>query len=261
MLKGKAIGKRKNLSNFRLSTQVLQQGNQHYILKTANGNQIQLTHSQLQQHILQQQQQQQQSNPQQSSSSASSSSVSMMNRSVTPNTGGIPTVSFGLGTSQYKSASPGPNVNIVHLPGNLQNQTQQSQPIAQQQSNQQTQQFQIAPGTFLQIPGGPQNLANTGIVQGQQTILTGQQGALMNSQNTVIQNPNVVNVNVATHQAVLCNSPAQQQLQQQQQQRMTGIQTTPQNPFNIQGNVKLDRFSGMYYYALTHSLIHNFETV
>lgn len=116
--------------------------------------------------------------------------------------------------SQLKSASPAPNVNILHLP--QVQQVQQAQP-----------QLQLAP-TVLQIPGaGGQQVVNANLIQGlssqqQGTLVNTQQGTLVNTQNTVIQNPNVVNLNVA-HQMPL---------------GVQSVQTAaPQAPFNIQGTL------------------------
>ncbi|KAL4224641.1 hypothetical protein ACF0H5_015338 [Mactra antiquata] len=233
-----------------LTTQLVQQsnqGNQQFILRTSSGNQIQLNRQalQLQQQLLQQQQQQHvASSPSfhqilSQHSVMPSNSSTIMNRSLTPNAEGLSYSGTAVTqTVTQLRTSPAPNVNLVHLPPNIQ---QQQQPPTQQQqlNQQQTHQFQIAPGTILQIPaagasGSSPNLVSTTLFQGQQALLgNNQQGTLVNAQNTVIQNPNVVNVNVAA-QHVLCNNPAQQQ---RTNLGLTNIQTASPSPFNIQGTL------------------------
>ena len=145
----------------------------------------------------------------------------LQNRSLTPGSSVALPASFVTAAanqtiSQLKSASPAPNVNILHLPQ-----------VHQVQQAQQPQ-IQLAP-TVLQIPGaGGQQIVNANLLQGlsnqqqQGTLVNTQQGTLVNTQNTVIQNPNVVNLNVA-HQLPL---------------GVQNVQTAaPQAPFNIQGTL------------------------
>lgn len=208
-----------------ITTQILQQGNQQFIVRTPTGGRIQLNRQQQQQvqQVLQQQQQQGASFHQiLAPVNSASQSAMIMSQSATQNSVGGLTFSGSGGavthTVSQMRASPAPNINLVHLP----------QTAQQQQHTSQQQQFQLAPGTILQIPtasGASQNLSTT-LIQGQHAFL-GQQGTLVNAQNTVIQNPNVVNVNVAA-QHVLCSNPAQQQ--------RTSLGLT-QSPFNIQGTL------------------------
>ena len=195
-----------------MPAQIFQQGNQQFILKTAGG-QLQLTTQaqlQFQQPVLQSgihassnQFQQAMAHSQSNRQSPALAASPLQNRSMTPNSGGLPVTFVATPSSQtvtqLKSASPSPNVNILHLPQGLQ---------------QPQQQLQLTPGTVLQIPGAGagQNLVNANLIQG---LSTQQQGTLVNTQNTVIQNPNVVNLNVP----------------------IGGIQTAPQAPFNIQGTL------------------------
>lgn len=206
--------------SYSVTAQLLQQGNQQFILKTAGG-QLHLTSQaqlQFQQPVMQSGVHSSSSQFQQPMAQTHSNrqspalAASPLNRSMTPSSVALP-VSFvttpsSQTISHLKSASPAPNVNILHLP-----QVQQAQP-----------QLQLAPGTVLQIPGagGGQHVVNANLLQGlssqQQAALVNQQGTLVNTQNTVIQNPNVVNLNVAHHMPL-------------------GVQTAPQAPFNIQGTL------------------------
>ncbi|KAK3580921.1 hypothetical protein CHS0354_008211 [Potamilus streckersoni] len=228
-------------------TQLVQQGNQQFLIKT--GGQIQLATQQqlqIQQQILQQQQQARiiTSPVFQHPSGASPMPPS---QSRTPNQSPVPSVSpminksqstsqavgFSVAytmpasshaVSQFKSStSPAPNVNILHLP-------QQHFQLASQGS---TGPFQ---GTVLQMAGGgsAQNIMNPGLLPGQALLNTGQ--SLVNTQNTVIQNPNIVHVNVAP---VLCSNSTQQ-LHSTQRTNVGSIQTLPGSipaPFNIQGTL------------------------
>ncbi|XP_052798996.1 uncharacterized protein LOC128230613 isoform X2 [Mya arenaria] len=213
-----------------LSSQILQPG--ALIVKTASGQQIQVnrqTQLQLQAQLLQQQQQQQQQ------MSTGFNQPTMLGRSVTPNSAsGSMGLTFAANNvsqtiSQLKSASPAPNMNILQLPAQVHNQ--------QQQQPQQHQQFQIAPGTILQIPSsqtlGGASQSISGLVQGGALIGTPQQQTnLVNNQNSVIQNPNIVNVNFNQPQMLL-NS----QTQQRSNLNITNIQTPTHSPFNIQGTL------------------------
>ena len=201
---------------YSIPTQILQQGNQQFILKTAGG-QLQLTTQaslQFQQPLLQSgihassnQYQSAMAHSQSNRQSPALAASPLQNRSMTPNSVGLPvtfvTTPSSQTVTQLKSASPAPNVNILHLPQGIQ---------------QPQQQLQLTPGTVLQIPGAGagQNLVNANLIQG---LSTQQQGTLVNTQNTVIQNPNVVNLNVAHHVPI------------------GGIQAAPQAPFNIQGTL------------------------
>ena len=221
-----------------MTTQIVQQGNQHFLVRTPSGNQIAVNRqAQFQQQVIQ---------PQQNivtnssfsqilaqQSPAQSQTAAVMSRSLTPNSTGLSYGGTAISHSQTMTqmrSSPAPNVNLVHLPPNVQ--TQQ-----QAQAQQPQQQFQIAPGTILQIPtgaaGAGQNLVNTTLLQQGQQALIGntQQGTLVNAQNTVIQNPNVVNVNVAAPH-LLCSNPGQQQ---RANLGLSNIQTAAPSPFNIQG--------------------------
>ncbi|WAR01839.1 BICRL-like protein [Mya arenaria] len=203
------------------------------IVKTASGQQIQVnrqTQLQLQAQLLQQQQQQQQQ------MSTGFNQPTMLGRSVTPNSAsGSMGLTFAANNvsqtiSQLKSASPAPNMNILQLPAQVHNQ--------QQQQPQQHQQFQIAPGTILQIPSsqtlGGASQSISGLVQGGALIGTPQQQTnLVNNQNSVIQNPNIVNVNFNQPQMLL-NS----QTQQRSNLNITNIQTPTHSPFNIQGGLQ-----------------------
>lgn len=248
-----------------VTTQIVQQGNQQFIVRTPSGGQLQLNRqAQFQQQVLQPQQNivtnssfsqilaQQNAAPSQASA--------VMHRSLTPNSAGLTYGGSAAIVSQSNTqtrSSPAPNVNLVHLPPNVQLQQQHQQHTAQQQ-----QQFQIAPGTILQIPtansGSGQNIVNTTLLQqGQQALLGNtQQGTLVNAQNTVIQNPNVVNVNVAA-QHVLCSNSSQQQ---RTNLGLTSLQTATPSPFNIQGNciiiiaVSKPGFSGVHRYRLAFYL-------
>lgn len=207
---------------------MLNQGGDHVILKTASGQQIQVTrqmHLQLQQQLLQQQQQQQQL---QSSGFSSQQPVALLGRSVTPNSGvtlsftNTPSISQTL--SQLKSTSPAPNMSILQLPGSMQqHQTQMQGPQQiqmqgpQQIQMQGPQQIQLSNGTILQLPFAG---AQSGLVQGQ-TVLGNQQGTMVNA------NPNIVNVNMGPQQMI--------QTQQRSNFQLANFQSAPQPPFNIQG--------------------------
>lgn len=183
-------------------------GTQQLIFKTSSGQQIQLNR-QAQLQLLQQQRISGNTTLSQlidgQSGGVAQQTPAVIGRSITP---GGTSINIPFSTqvtqqtlSQLKSASPAPNVNLVHLPPNIQ----------QQQQQQSQQQFQIGPGTILQIPsaGGSaaQTLTNTTLIQGQvptQTALFGNsQSTLVNTNNTLIQNPNIVNVNVAQQQPIV----------------------------------------------------------
>ena len=193
----------------RVGNQILKAGNQSFILKTTTGQQIQLNSQGLQ---LLQQQHQMSGNSAISqlleSTQQTTAQQTVIGRSVTPVATSIslpynsPQVTQQT-LSQLKCASPAPNVNLVHLPPNI----QQQNPAPQQQ------QFQIAPGTILQLPSGgggvSQALTNAALLQNQvpcQTQVFGsthQHTNLVNTNNTVIQHPNIVNVNMAPQQQVV----------------------------------------------------------
>ncbi|XP_046356783.2 BRD4-interacting chromatin-remodeling complex-associated protein-like isoform X2 [Haliotis rufescens] len=129
-----------------------------------------------------------------------------ISRSITPNQPNI---------QQALSSSPSPN--ILHLA------TPQSQP-----------QVQITNTVPIQsiIPNPSQNAS---IIPGQ-AVLSGHAHNIVHTQNAVIQNPNVVNLNVATH--VLCGNSQQvgQQPAGQIQSNIQGLPVTVQNTVGLQGN-------------------------
>lgn len=188
-------------------------GNQSFILKTSSGQQIQLSR-QAQLQLLQQQMSGNTTISQliegQQGTAVAQQAAPVLRQSVTP-VGTSISLPFNSSQvtqqtiSQIKSPSPAPNVNLVHLPPNLQLQ-HQTQPQSQQQ-------FQIAPGTIIQLPsagaGVTQALTNSTLLQGQipgQTAIFGssqQHTNLVNANSTVIQNPSIVNVNMGTQQPVL----------------------------------------------------------
>ena len=205
--------------SYSVATQLFQQGNQQYIIKTAGGQlhlttqpQVQFQQSVLQSgiHAASNQYQQAMAQNHGNRQSPALSASPLQNRSLTPGSSVALPASFVTAAAnqnigQLKSASPAPNVNILHLP--QVQQVQQAQP-----------QIQLAP-TVLQLPGaGGQQIVNANLLQG----LSNQQQQVVNTQNTVIQNPNVVNLNVA-HQLPL---------------GVQSVQTAaPQPPFNIQGTL------------------------
>ncbi|XP_052243487.1 helicase domino-like isoform X3 [Dreissena polymorpha] len=208
------------------SSQMLSQDGQHVLLKTASGQQIQVTrqmHLQLQQQLLQQQQQQQlqqQQQQQQSSGFSNQQPVTLLGRSVTPNSGMAlsftNTQSISQTLSQLTSTSPAPNMSVLQLPASMQQHQNQMQG---------PQQIQFSNGTILQLPFAG---AQSGLIQGQ-TVLGNQQSTMVNAQNAVIQNPNIVNVNMGTQQML--------QTQQRSNFQLANFQTAPQPPFNIQGTL------------------------
>ncbi|KAL5006234.1 hypothetical protein ScPMuIL_015040 [Solemya velum] len=224
-----------------LGTQLVS-GN-HFILKTASGAQFQL-----------QTQPQFQLCPQPGSTSSSptnqtliqqiqpvTSTIPVMTRTATPIQSPVPSSSpLVTGTqnqnsknvaivtlpnmsshtsTNVKSISPSPNVNILHLPGGV---SAQPQVIANTLPIQ----------GLLQVQN-PNLSSNHGFPQGS-TMIPGQGQNIVNTQNTVIQNPNVVNLNVAH---VLCNG---QTVAGQQASNVGGIHTVQnqvQNPAGIQGTI------------------------
>ncbi|XP_067655703.1 BRD4-interacting chromatin-remodeling complex-associated protein-like isoform X2 [Haliotis asinina] len=129
-----------------------------------------------------------------------------ISRSITPNQPII---------QQALSSSPSPN--ILHL--------------ATPQSQAQVQLTSTVPIQSI-IPNPSQNAS---IIPGQ-AVLSGHAHNIVHTQNAVIQNPNVVNLNVATH--VLCGNSQQvgQQPAAQIQSNIQGLPVTVQNTGGIQGN-------------------------
>ncbi|KAJ8298615.1 hypothetical protein KUTeg_022675 [Tegillarca granosa] len=232
-----------NLGNFQQGSgnQIIQGANGQLILKTASGQQILLQTQptqqiqQIQQHGQTPSQQIQGGTPLASRSLTPSQSpvpissphighaVTTISRSMTPNQSSnsmtpVTMVTAAKSQGHVLNSMNAPNVNVLQLQGTSQSQqvltrniplqgviqmanpntnnaiNLQAQPtVIQNQGNQILQQ---AHGTVLQ-----QN-------QGQATLVPGQGQNIVNTQNTVIQNPNVVNVNVAH---VLCNNQLQNQ--------------------------------------------------
>jgi len=215
--------------------QIIQGPNGQLILKSASGGQIYL---QTQPHLQTLQQSsspvsqigQFQGTPQvinrilapnqspQTSSHAPATSP-QVSRSLTPvqSLAGMGPVTMMTSKGQGHIMTAAPNVNVLQLSSNAQQQQVLTRNLPIQLSNtnagislqgqsavlQQTQ----GQGSILQQGQSHGSLLQQG--QGQHAVLPGQGHNIVNTQNTVIQNPNVVNLNVAH---VLCNNP---QLQNQ----------------------------------------------
>ncbi|KAK6191847.1 hypothetical protein SNE40_003435 [Patella caerulea] len=130
----------------------------------------------------------------------------LVSRSITPIQSQSAIVTANTSRPPSHSSSPAPNI-LQFNQNNL-----QARP-----------QVQLA--NTVPIQGFIQSSPNTSIISGQNTLTPN----IVHTQNAVIQNPNVVNLNVAH---VLCNNN-----QTMGQQNVQNLPATMQNPMNIQGTI------------------------